>query len=449
MTKIKSVKIEELFGCFNHHVEFSQDEGITILLGQNGIGKTAILRILHMLFNHQLCNLVQIPFRKATIDFDDNSCLYIDLYTGDPDNVVDYSFSHGNDFFDGPITSSEISNRVKEALRGLRNYTSENFKNDEDVWIDRKSGEQMTAEELVWKCKKDNPNILDASYNVYPFWLETIISQISVYFIQTQRLQEQVSSVIPGRVISRNIVEYQSSLNIISREMKERLLGYQRNYGQKSTELDQSYPYRIMEKLNNLSFTKAELDNLNESLDELQQRRARLIGAGLLNKMDKQMSGISFTTKSPYVLKAVSIFISDQKEKFALFDDELKRIELFRELVNKRLLRKKVIVDVMYGIMVESTETGKEIPLTRLSSGEQHLLILYYDMIFRYNEESLLLIDEPEISLHVSWQKRFIPELKKIIKLNKMNVLIATHSPTLIGKYWDLTRELDRDIENN
>ena len=73
-------------------------------------------------------------------------------------------------------------------------------------------------------------------------------------------------------------------------------------------------------------------------------------------------------------------------------------------MLNDRLLMKQVVVNATDGISVESTETGLDIPLEKLSSGEQHLLVLYYDMIFRFAKGTLILVDEPEISLHVSWQ---------------------------------------------
>ena len=58
------------------------------------------------------------------------------------------------------------------------------------------------------------------------------------------------------------------------------------------------------------------------------------------------------------------------------------------------------------------------------------------------------MIDEPEISLHISWQKKFIPEMKRIMTINQMKAIIATHSPSLIGKYWGITEELDKDLED-
>lgn len=47
----------------------------------------------------------------------------------------------------------------------------------------------------------------------------------------------------------------------------------------------------------------------------------------------------------------------------------------------------------------------------------------------------MILIDEPELSLHIAWQKDFIEDLSNIIKNKKINVIIATHSPYITGKY--------------
>ena len=99
MKTIKSITIEELFGSYNHHIEFKQQEDITILLGQNGIGKTSILIILDMLFNHQLSLLTHIPFKKTTIVFDNDLELIIKLVNGTSEQAFDYEFSTGNWIF--------------------------------------------------------------------------------------------------------------------------------------------------------------------------------------------------------------------------------------------------------------------------------------------------------------------------------------------------------------
>jgi predicted ATP-binding protein involved in virulence len=79
---------------------------------------------------------------------------------------------------------------------------------------------------------------------------------------------------------------------------------------------------------------------------------------------------------------------------------------------------------------------------TNLSSGEQHELVLLYELLFKVAPNSLILIDEPELSLHVGWQQQFLNDLQEITKLVEFDVLIATHSPLIINERWDLTVDL-------
>ena len=51
----------------------------------------------------------------------------------------------------------------------------------------------------------------------------------------------------------------------------------------------------------------------------------------------------------------------------------------------------------------------------------------------------------PELSLHVAWQKRFLPDLLEIIETAKFDVLIATHSPYIVGERSDLMIGLGED----
>jgi ABC-type glutathione transport system ATPase component len=77
-----------------------------------------------------------------------------------------------------------------------------------------------------------------------------------------------------------------------------------------------------------------------------------------------------------------------------------------------------------------------------LSSGEQHKLVLTYELLFRVQRDALILIDEPELSLHVTWQHRFLDDLLRISEIATLDFLIATHAPQVIHKRTDLALEL-------
>ena len=86
---------------------------------------------------------------------------------------------------------------------------------------------------------------------------------------------------------------------------------------------------------------------------------------------------------------------------------------------------------------------GKPISASDLSFGEQHEIVLFYEILFKSEPNQLILIDEPEISLHVAWQIEFLRDLEKAIELSSVDVLLVTHSPQIIHDRWDLTVELE------
>jgi predicted ATP-binding protein involved in virulence len=88
------------------------------------------------------------------------------------------------------------------------------------------------------------------------------------------------------------------------------------------------------------------------------------------------------------------------------------------------------------------TLRGELLSPESLSSGEQHILVQIYDLLFSDKPDSLILIDEPESSLHVAWQLSFLEGLHQITNLVPHDIVLATHSPQIIGERWDLTVEL-------
>ena len=137
----------------------------------------------------------------------------------------------------------------------------------------------------------------------------------------------------------------------------------------------------------------------------------------------------------------LSVYIKDVKQKLSVFDELTEKIDLLIKIINNRFLHKKLSINKTDGFIFKTTE-GKIIPPTSLSSGEQHELVLLYEMLFKVKPNSLILIDEPEISLHVAWQQEFLKDLQEITRLVGFDVLIATHSPQIINDRWDLTVEL-------
>lgn len=95
---------------------------------------------------------------------------------------------------------------------------------------------------------------------------------------------------------------------------------------------------------------------------------------------------------------------------------------------------KKLFLDfsdniISFKLLCEKTNT--KINLSSLSSGEVNLTYLIYQIIYKQDDINLLLIDEPEVSLHIEWQEKLINSINEINKLNQL--IIATHSPFMAG----------------
>ena len=76
----------------------------------------------------------------------------------------------------------------------------------------------------------------------------------------------------------------------------------------------------------------------------------------------------------------------------------------------------------------------QEITAYQLSSGEKQLLIILLTIILQENKPCVVLMDEPEISLHLSWQLDLIEIMQKLNP--NAQLIIATHSPAIFTRGW-------------
>lgn len=76
--------------------------------------------------------------------------------------------------------------------------------------------------------------------------------------------------------------------------------------------------------------------------------------------------------------------------------------------------------------------SGRVSDIRCLSSGERQIFVLLTNLVFNpeMNTETVLLIDEPELSLHLKWQKQFVDSIKLVSPETQM--ILATHSPEII-----------------
>ncbi|HBW5812081.1 TPA: AAA family ATPase [Klebsiella pneumoniae] len=90
--------------------------------------------------------------------------------------------------------------------------------------------------------------------------------------------------------------------------------------------------------------------------------------------------------------------------------------------------------DIIQVEKIEFMKDGDVIGLDSMSSGELNLFILLFKINSVIENDSLILIDEPELSLHPSWQNEVIPSLQKAFSsFSDCHFIIATHSPHVVA----------------
>ena len=424
--RIKKITIKDLFGMFCHEIPLNLDDHITIIHGPNGIGKTILLKMLNALFKSSYDEFRNIPFSELSVDFDDGSTLRLKKEIKTGVDVADELGDGSELVFEFSKPGSELKSYAV-SLASLQEKVA-------GVSVREKYLTEFVKTALPSKIRFEFNDKLSQKIENEPYWLTEIQESIHIRFIETQRLL-----IFPD---SRSRRKYEESPRMTptvlkySEELADAIREKLAEYAELSQSLDRTFPTRLV-KGNGSS--KPTIDELRDDLSKLEEKRSRPMAAGLLDRgeeIDFRDQDIDESNRN-----VLAVYVHDVKEKLEVLDELTDKIDLLVNIINSRFLYKKMSISKKEGFIFETSD-GQSISPTDLSSGEQHELVLNYELLFKVKPNSLILIDEPELSLHVIWQQQFLRDLQEIIKLAGFDVLLATHAPDIIHDRWDLTVEL-------
>lgn len=441
---LSEIKVSGLFGRFDHRIVLNKDERVTIMIAPNGFGKTMILRIINFLFNRQLRRLARMPFREVSVRFDNGWILAAERVVSSAGNrklTSEMSVSLRKNGSEGPFVLQEISpdefpfplGIIEEWVPGLERVGP-------NLWVRLESNETLSFEDVVERHGHEFP--AEAGTGM-PGWFSDLQQQISIRFVDVERL----TSILPEQDFRRSRRRLRSArrtVNIYSHELGDKIRQTLAEYGSLSQSLERTFPSRLV---NQSSQSAPDMDRLRTELEEVESKRRQLVGAGLLRQEDAGLNASSLDIRDVDRSKreVLAMYAQDAKKKLAVFDNVLAKVETLKSIANARFLCKRVAVSEA-GIVV-TTSDGQPLDLEMLSSGEQHELVLLYGLLFRVSRDALIMIDEPELSLHVAWQEKFLSDIDDIAKLSGFRVLLATHSPQIIGDRYDLAIELGGPVD--
>lgn len=119
---------------------------------------------------------------------------------------------------------------------------------------------------------------------------------------------------------------------------------------------------------------------------------------------------------------------------------------------NKKIIRLGLMLDLLKVQQAEiySLYTKEGFSIYDLSTGEFNNLTSILGILFAVEKDSIVLVDEPEVSLHPQWQVEFIEIISDIFKDYEVShVIISTHSPMIVSSVAEnsLIIDLGRDGE--
>jgi ABC-type transport system involved in cytochrome c biogenesis ATPase subunit len=453
--RITRISVHDLFGIFNHLIPLNAEDRVTIIHGPNGFGKTILLKMLAGLFSGRYSELRDIPFSEFRVTFDNDSAVWVEkspepvasqsslLDVGDsadtvlrpttePAQVAALFFAAANEVTAKSFLLSELAEHTgiprAKLLSAIDLVAPEVERIGPREWMYHPTGQILSLTELLERFG----HLLPFDVLRQPDWWTEIRESINVRLVEADRLTTVRPSDRHARGSRRvpAVAEYSAELaETIQRKLAESAA--------LSQSLDRTFPVRLVERLGRSQLSE---EQLRSKLAELEQKRSRLEEVGLLDR-EGDMAFLPPRELSGSAKEVLEVYVQDIENKLSIFDEIANKIELFKQIITDRFSYKEIAISKQDGFSF-ATPDGLPLPLTALSSGEQHEIVLLYQLLFKAKPNSLILIDEPELSLHVAWQKQVLRDLQRIAQLASLDVLIATHSPQIIQDRWDLTIEL-------
>lgn len=430
LLRLKRIEVDDLFGVYNHHIDLDLDNRITLLHGQNGVGKTSILRMADAILRDDLARLKTIPFSRIMLGFHDGSTLELSVRAKSNEETHTLSLKTRGKVYSANINLNTSRAEVIAAqIDFLRPHETL-----PDVWVDIRDGEALVEQEVLSRFGNQFPIVELRKKNLN--WFSSFLGKAKVHLIEVQRLVRRQSESVSSRSRRRYIYDRQPISSVVdcSEDFRKRLDDTMASYGRNAQTLDQSFPQRLISADEQLT-----VEQLQSEMETLDKKTADLKDIGILDAtpvhpFDFETLGDKYDPTQALVM---TLYVRDTAGKLKVLDDFADRTRLFLGSVNAKFQHKQIRLDRQKGLVAKS-DKDESLELDYLSSGEQHELVLHYDLLFRVPPNTVVMIDEPELSLHVAWQKRFLPDLIEIVQLSGFDVLIATHSPFIVGDRDDL-----------
>jgi predicted ATPase len=421
---IRQLRVYQLFGLFNYVIDFDNpqaDRDIRILYGENGSGKTTILHLIYRTLSTNKGegdkgHLCKIPFKTLRL-------------------VLSNGYSIELEKLDG-LLGSYIYHILHNDIR-LNSYSLKSSPNFEIL-----DSDNPLLDELVGQLDSIAPDVLFITdERKYYTTFEEISTVRRLHLPRSKRDRHKFGNTIYSVVYSDTASETEkdSSVAILARTIRDVFRTHlieRGNFGQNTA--NQIY-LGVIEAISSDGSVTSSSESRVELLTRLrslqtESEKGSQIGAfprvpfsqfeaAVRNAPDDRVAAIS---------QVLSPFLSGLEARLDATRLTIDRISSFIDEINRFYRYKQFSFSLSDGFVVRDLH-HQTIPLDWLSSGERQLFTVLSTVLLAQENGGVVLVDEPELSLNVKWQREFVPALERINSARAVQYILATHSLEMLA----------------
>jgi energy-coupling factor transporter ATP-binding protein EcfA2 len=428
---IVHIDIEDLFGIYTYSIPIDSMDisKLLILYGNNGAGKTTILQMIFNLLSSEnkkgyKTELANTKFKKLSIllsngfiitayrknnligeyslSLKDHNNIIIDIPCSVISERNEFIVRNDNNGFEGVNEFLDIINKINLSIHYLAD--DRKIKSNISMIVDDEHNQvDISQLPLEYLLERESDR---ESFSLNDTFLIIAIQRVEKWF-------EKQASI--GNTIGQNDIQ-EIYFNLIENLLDDK----KDSIGNNKSKINKK---DILKKLENLNIRNQEFMIYNLSLDY---------------KLDKYMELINKITddKLETISGTINPYIEGIEKKLNAIEDTKKIINTFITVLNQYYTGKELTFSINNGLKINSIYNDKEtLTPTMLSSGEKQLLLLFCNTITAREQASIFIIDEPELSLNVKWQRKLIDSLLSFSEGSSIQFILASHSIELLAQY--------------
>jgi len=424
--QLASFEISGLFGDLQHKIKFpipkEKDTGpsLVILHGRNGVGKTTILRMLDGLLRLDFNEFRRIPFIECSLQFDSDEILRVRALRGKVLSGIEVTLGGKTVVLhpDRPGSISDVEKPKVEEFRALF------FKKTETLIF------EFIDTERLYRLQQPNEEV------------EVVEDMTGISRVVRRHIAGTVARPNP-KARSREV-----GVSIASR-VKRFIQQAQVNYRTFFSTTEPDLFPRIIERLTSKEQSVPQIEDLRGRVQRIHSEDAENIRFGLepdkwdYEQMMTQLEALSHRrgTGRKHALTVLGSYVELLESRAAERKLVADRLMTFERLMKDFLGDKSVVIHPRIGIEIRR-DNDQTLQENQLSTGEFHLLYLMVTALVTRRTGTVIAIDEPEMSMHLAWQRKLIPALLQCASRANPLFLFATHSPDVAASYPDAMVEL-------